>query len=674
VWPPPGATAVDVAAGYAGLFERGYEYGQAFRGLAAAWSRDGELFAEVAVAEELDVGGFGLHPALLDAALHPLIMTAETGELRLPFVFLGVRLHATGASTLRVRLAVSGDDVAITAADQAGQLVLEIDSLRVRAVSAQALAAAGAGQGPVPAGVDWVSVPITATEDPTGWACVGEPCPGLPAFADLDELAAAGPLPAFVAVRCEPDRATAAGTAAGTDLPRAVRRLAGRVLGFVQSWVGDERFAGSRLVFVTSGAGGPDAPAVAGVVGGAVWGLVRSAQSEHPDRFVLLDAAAGFGDWSLVSAAVGAGEPQLAMRDGVVLVPRLARNTGQPDPDGAGGSADLGGDGAVLVTGGTGGLGALVAERLVTGHGVRHLVLVSRRGPAAAGAPELVARLAGLGASARVVACDVGDRAEVADLIAGVLDQRPLVGVVHAAGVLDDATVEGLSAQRLETVFRPKVDAAWYLHELTADLPLSMFMVFSSIAGVIGNPGQGNYSAANAVLDGLAGYRRAAGLPGVSVAWGLWDTAGAMGCGLGQADLARMARSGIAALSVEQGLAFFDLAVRSPAPLLVAGRWDTAGLAARAEGGTLPAILRGLVRTPRRAAAGGPAGDAAALAERLAGMAESEGRQMLTDLVRSNVAAVLAHARPRPSTRTGPSRNSDSTRSPPWSCATASTR
>ncbi|GAA3827906.1 hypothetical protein GCM10022226_55920 [Sphaerisporangium flaviroseum] len=223
-----------------------------------------------------------------------------------------------------------------------------------------------------------------------------------------------------------------------------------------------------------------------------------------------------------------------------------------------------------------------------------------------------------------------------------------LSGVVHTAGVLDDATVEGLSAQRLDAVFAPKADAAWYLHELTRDLPLSAFVLFSSVAGVLGNPGQGNYAAANVFLDGLAAYRRGLGLPGVSVAWGLWDTDSGMTGGLSAADVARLGRSGVAPLSVEQGLGLFDAALAGAESLVVAARWDNAGLRARAEAGGLPSILRGLVRAPRRTAATGPTPAAAAakpagLVERLAAMAEAEARGHLAELVRSHVAAVLAH-------------------------------
>jgi acyl carrier protein len=275
----------------------------------------------------------------------------------------------------------------------------------------------------------------------------------------------------------------------------------------------------------------------------------------------------------------------------------------------------------------------------VTQHGVKHLVLTSRRGKDTPGATELMARLAELGAKAEVVACDVADREAVSKLVNGI---PALSGVVHAAGVLDDAMVEGLSAQRLDTVFRPKIDAAWHLHELTRDRDLSVFMLFSSIAGVVGNPGQGNYAAANVFLDGLATLRRASGLAGVSVAWGLWDTETSMSGTLSTADVARLSRSGIAPLSAAQGLDLFDLALASPEPVVVAARWDQTGLRARAEGGALPPVLRGLVRAQRKAVAAAASGGAELVAK-LAAMTEADGRRMLTDLLRAHVAAVLSH-------------------------------
>ncbi|MGN9785611.1 SDR family NAD(P)-dependent oxidoreductase [Nonomuraea sp. ZG12] len=292
----------------------------------------------------------------------------------------------------------------------------------------------------------------------------------------------------------------------------------------------------------------------------------------------------------------------------------------------------------MLVTGGTGGLGALVARRLVERHGVRDLVLLSRRGPAAPGVSDLVAGLEEAGARVRVLACDVTDRAALADAVASA---GPLAGVVHAAGVLDDGVVGSLTPERVDVVLKPKADAAWFLHELTEGMPLRFFVLFSSLAGVVGNAGQGNYAAANAFLDGLAVHRRDAGLPAVSVAWGLWDVESGMTGGL---DVARLSRAGVAPLRVEEGLGLFDGVLTADAePVVVGARWDAAGLRARAEAGDLPGVLRGLVRLPRRTAGKGAA---AGLVARLAELNRDEALRSLTDAVRDHVAAVLAHGDP----------------------------
>jgi acyl transferase domain-containing protein/acyl carrier protein len=631
-WPPEGGQDIDVAGGYGALADLGYDYGPAFRGCRAAWSTPTGVFAEVALADGLEVTGFGVHPALLDAAFHPLLLDGGSQDLRLPFVFRDVRLCAAEATTLRVRLSVSGDDVSVAAADESGQLVFGIDSLRVRTINRAALTA-DTGTEPVSYGLDWVNLAVTTGAAGARWACVGAPVGDLEHYPDLAGLLAMigvdRPAPDLVAVSCQ---------SAGSAVPGRARELLGGVLGVLRDWIHDERLASSRLVVLTEGAAGPD---FADVAGGSVWGLVRSAQAEHPGRFVLADVPDGFDEWPLLASAVAADELQLAVREGTVLVPRLVRRQPVEPPAEPAGLAE----GTVLVTGGTGGLGALIATHLVRRHGVRQLLLASRRGPDAPGVSGLLVELAELGAQARAVACDVADRDSVARLLAGVPADQPLVGVVHAAGVLDDATVDSLSAEQLDAVLRPKADAAWHLHELTRELPLTMFVLFSSLAGVLGNPGQGNYAAANTMLDGLATHRRQRGLPAVSIAWGLWDDAASMAGSLSEADLARVGRLGVAALDAEQGLALFDRALASPEPLVVAVRWDNAGLQSRAEAGSLPSVLRGLVRAPRRAVAGAaPAGGGQSLVTRLGSLSETDGRRLLAELVCAHVAAVLAHA------------------------------
>lgn len=212
---------------------------------------------------------------------------------------------------------------------------------------------------------------------------------------------------------------------------------------------------------------------------------------------------------------------------------------------------------------------------------------MSRRGPAAPDAERLRKELSELGAAVRILAGDVADRTVVEELIAAC--DPPLTAVVHTAAVLDDGVLGAQTPAGVDTVLRPKADAAWVLHEATGHLPLSAFVLFSSVAGLFGKAGQANYGAANRFLDALACHRRALGLPAVSLAWGLWE----LGNGLGDqiSDLARrrIHMSGIAGLDAEQGLALFDAAIGSAEPVLVPVRFDP-------DATTPPPIVGGPVR------------------------------------------------------------------------------
>ncbi|MFF3176491.1 SDR family NAD(P)-dependent oxidoreductase [Streptomyces sp. NPDC057900] len=297
-------------------------------------------------------------------------------------------------------------------------------------------------------------------------------------------------------------------------------------------------------------------------------------------------------------------------------------------------------NGTVLITGGTGGLGALFAKHYAKAYGAKHLLLLSRRGMNAPGVAELAAELAELGAQADIVACDVTDRAQLAKVIGAL--EYPLTAVVHAAGVLSDGLVEGLTPERLDRVMRPKVDAALHLHELTAGLELSSFLLFSSVAALIGSPGQGNYAAANATLDALAAHRRALGLPATSLAWGLWADATGMTGELDAAELARVERMGFGGISNELGLELFDQAQKSDAALVVPVRFEQAALRAQARAGLLPGLLRGLAKVPARRSDSG----AGSLAQTLAAVPQEEWERVVLALVRGHVAAVLGHSSP----------------------------
>ncbi|MFE7478587.1 SDR family NAD(P)-dependent oxidoreductase, partial [Streptomyces sp. NPDC057575] len=315
----------------------------------------------------------------------------------------------------------------------------------------------------------------------------------------------------------------------------------------------------------------------------------------------------------------------------VVTMPRI------PDPAGT-----------YLVTGATGTLGGLVARHLVAARGVRSLLLLSRRGTDAPGAAELVAELEAAGARVSLVACDASDRDALAAALATVPAEHPLIGIVHTAGVLDDGVIPELDADRIDTVLRPKADAAWNLHQLTRHHhELAEFAMFSSTAGIFGGPGQGNYAAANVFLDVLAQHRQAQGLPATAVAWGMWEERSGMTAHLGDTEIARMTRAGMQSLPSALGLALLDAATATGQALLVGTRLDLAAIRKQAdtEGtGVLP-LLQGLVKAPARKARGAAkAVEASSFAQQLAALPTEQAERTLLDLVRTHVAAVLGHA------------------------------
>ncbi|MER7057940.1 type I polyketide synthase, partial [Streptomyces sp. NPDC000351] len=640
-WPPAGAEAVEIGDFYGDLNERGYGYGPAFQGVRAVWRRGEEVFAEVALPEEhrKDADRFGIHPALLDAALQAGTIGAagqaeESGEPVLAFAWNGLVLHAAGASALRVRIAPNGPDaLSVQAADEAGGPVVTLDSLVSRAVSTEQLETpADTAVANALFRLEWSELPTPqGAEFPPSWVPVTTP-------EDVSALSESVGVPAVAVLEAVGD--------GGDD---AVLTLTSRVLAVMQAWLTADGLEDSQLLVATRGA----VPAGDGVVtdpaGAAVWGLVRAAQSEAPDRVFLLDtdpdAEGGLDSVldSLLGPVVACGEPQVAVRGTVMAVPRLARVTDRVT-DAAQVFSD---EGTVLVSG-AGSLGGLVARHLVTRHGVRRLVLASRRGPEAEGAAELVAELAEQGAAVEVVSCDVSDRSQVEALLAKVSDEHPLRGVVHTAGVFDDGLIGALTPERLAGVFAPKVDAVRHLDELTRGTDLDAFVVFSSVAGLSGGAGQGNYSAANAFLDGLMSSRRATGLPGLSLAWGLWEQSLGMAGHLSAVDQARASRSGVLEISAAEGMELFDAALLSERALLVPVKLDLRAVRADASAGAaVPHLLRGLVRTGRQQArAANTVADGGQLSDRLAGLAPTEQQTLLLDLVRAQAAVVLGHTEP----------------------------
>ncbi len=663
-WPPAGSEPVDVEHLYERLADSGLEYGPAFQGLHAAWRRGEELFAEVSLSEQEreQASSFMVHPALLDAALHSIALSAlgdQPGEhaghggSRLPFSFAGVQLHARDAPSARVCLSRTQAGAArLAVADQAGAVIATVDSVVMREVSAEQLRAAAAARSGQLLAIDWSAHPLSEQQAIGALGILGAEggalCESLAragaraeTYADLGALAEAvgggAAMPGVVLV----DGAGAGPDGGGrgaTRLPDSAHELAQRALALAQRWLAEASFSGSRLALITSGAvaarAGDD---LSGLEQSPLWGLLRSAQAENPGRFALIDLDAHDASARALAGALASGEPQLAIREGVALVPRLQRRA-LGSADGHAVSA-FGSSGTVLITGGTGTLGALLARHLVTEHGVRHLLLASRRGADAPGAAELRAELEALGATVALAACDVAERAELVELLDKVAPEQPLSAVVHAAGVIDDGVIGSLTPESVDRVLAAKADAAWYLHELTEGLQLGAFVLYSSAAGVLGGAGQGNYAAANTFLDALAAHRRASGLAATSIAWGLWEEASGITGALEEVDRSRLARSGMGSLSSEHALELFDAAIAAQDASVFAAPLDLAALRAQARAGSLPVLLAGLVQSPRRRADG----VSGSLPARLQSAPEAERGALLLDMLRVEIASVMGH-------------------------------
>jgi polyene macrolide polyketide synthase len=627
-WPPTGAQQIDISDGYDRLGQRGYEYGPAFQGLTGVWERGNEVFAEVSASEETrrHASGFGIHPALLDAAFHAMLLVGGSQDTPLPFSWEDITLHRGGAAGLRVRLVANDSGhLSLDAADTHGQPVLSVGSLQARPVSAQQLAAAGGAttlDGLLE--LTWIPCPATTT---AAAAVTTLPWQDL-TDTDTDTDTAVSADAVIVDYRHhDPD----------TDLLTHTHQTLHHALGVLQTWMIQDRFSTTSLIMLTHrGIAVTDDDHPVDPASAALWGLVRSAQSEDPGRIIIIDTdtstdTGAATDGIDVGAILAAGEPQLAIRDNTLHAARLTRITAAA-PTTTPLPVTLGSEDVVLITGGTGGLGGVLARHLVTQRGVRRLILASRRGPAAAGADELAAALADHGARVEIVACDVSDRAAVQALIG---DHPDLTAIVHAAGMLDDGIISSLTPQRIDTVLAAKADAAWYLHEATQHLNLTTFILYSSVSGVLGGAGQANYAAANTFLDGLAAHRRAHGLPAQSIAWGLWAQSSEF---FDEVDLARLRRSGLVDLVTNDALHLFDLAVNHQLGDVVAVRLDATALRDQAASGQLGPLLRNLVPATRK-----PATTSTDLPARLAGLDRSGQHRVLTELVCTQAALVLGH-------------------------------
>ncbi|WP_167660021.1 type I polyketide synthase [Nocardia mangyaensis] len=629
---PADAVDIDVTDVYDRFAAFGYEYGPGFRGLRQLARRGAELFADVRLPEALvpEVNRFLLHPALLDAALHALLPGATTHSPRsgLPFLWTGTTVHATGATQVRVHAtptAQGGTRLRLT--DTAGNAVATVDSVLLRDADLGSLRSPDV---PPLFGIEWT--PVATPESARGsqqWAMLGTGADVVRSYDNAASLAAAvdagSPVPSAVLVLSRPDPAT--------DLVVDTHRRCRAILDTLAKWLPETRWQQTPLVVITVGATGP---APRDPAGAAVRGLVRTAQTEHPGRVVFIDLDPEVAlPQQLSNLPLDSGEPELAVRAGTALAPRL-RRTGPAKAGDAGPLFDP--SGTVLITGATGTLGGLLARHLVEHHGVRHLLLVSRRGNRAPGAGELRRGLTELGARVTISACDVTDRTAVATLIDSVSTHHPLRAIIHTAGTLDDATVTALTSDQLTRVLAPKVDAAWHLHELTSHLDLTAFVLYSSISGVLGGAGQANYAAGNQFLDALAEHRRALGLPATAMVWGLWAESSGLTGHLAESDVVRMARAGVLPMSSAEAMSLFDRALGDGAAVAVAARLDTR-IHERSD--TVPALFRALVRGGRRRAA--TTVDIGDLARRLSSLTPRQRSDEVRDLVARETALVLGY-------------------------------
>lgn len=609
----PGATVLSAEEMYPRLRALGYGYGEAFRGveggehLGADWVRSRIVLPEAAL---LNHSGFAAHPALTDAALHAavacgLLGEEEAGRIAVPFVFNGVQAFAADGVQVCEALAyrVGPDAIALTLAAADGSVLLQVERLVVRPLALDRLGTSGR---PVRARLDAVDLDLaglfaTVWQETAGEAssevrlCVvgGDEGTLRTALRDanrdgisvatLDEaIMIVSSLPGTwqVVMGCPAERG-------GTV--EQVHAAAERTLNILQTWLRAETLHPSTvLTFVTQDSVAVPGDGTFSLGDGAVWGMVRSAQTEHPGQFRVVDAdTAALGSSKALLGALRRTEPQLAVRAERVLMPQLAPHTasGGTRPDVSGGT--------VVLTGGTGTLGRDVARHLVTEWGVRSLALLSRSGERAAGIEEFCRELAGLGAEVSVFAADVADAHDVRRVLAQIRAACPITGVVHAAGVLDDAIVTGMTADQLHRVLRSKADSAWHLDAATREDDLRLFLLFSSLYGVLGGPGQANYAGANTFLDQFAAWRTAEGRATRSAAWGLWAEATGMTGHLDESDLLRLRRNGVAPFETAAGLALFDAVAAGDAPALVAARLavpDATGTGAA----DVPFLLKGL--------------------------------------------------------------------------------
>ncbi|WP_456319950.1 SDR family NAD(P)-dependent oxidoreductase [Mycobacterium basiliense] len=611
------------------------------------------IYAHIALPPDTTTTGYGIHPALLDAALHPLTTLTHThpdtdpDTTPLPFALTGITLHATTATQLHTQLTRTNTNTyTLHATDPTGAPVITITTLTLRDLP-------HTPQQPTPTPhhslfhLDWPALPPTTPNTPetpnTNWALITPDTTNnphlpptlnhLPTHPDLTHPDLTHhdlliwPLP-------QPHPNT-------TDLQH-LHTLTQHTLTQLQHWLTRPDTTHTHLAILTHHAitTSPHDPHP-NLAHAATWALIHTTQNEHPHRITLIDTdhtpTTNTTLPTLLTTLKHTTEPQLALRHGTTHTPRLTptpQTTPAPET-----TPTWDPQGTVLITGGTGMLGALFAEHLITHYGTRHLLLVSRRGPTAPGATELHQHLTNLGAHVTITACDTTNPHHLATLLDTIPTEHPLTAIIHTAGILDDAVLTELTDTQLHSVLAAKADTAWHLHQLTTNHNLAAFIMFSSIAATLGSPGQANYAAANAALDAIAHHHPNA----TSLAWGYWETPSAMTAHLNHIDQTRAARNAITPLTTQHGLALFDAALTHHQPTLIPAPLNPRTLNRLAHRNALPPILSALTTTrPHAATTTSPT----TLSTQLATQTPDQQRHTLTTLVTTTTATVLAHPDP----------------------------
>ena len=650
--PPPGSRELERSSAelYQALASHGLRYGPSFQGLRRAWTSGDEVWGELELpattAAEAD--RYGLHPALLDAATHAIAVAAQgagaaPGDVYLPLGMERLTRWRSGERRLWVRVKLGHHTPEVLRATLSlfasdGAPVAEIQGLELRRADRSSLLGLGeTALDRLQFGVEWRAVELEQSAPRTRFGFLTQG----PAAAWVDALQASLASLGVERVRSVEEvverglGGLIAAWPSGADTIGEAHRIAAEGLAQLQRLAA---VPGLRVVWVTRDAVRSRADDhVRGLAASALWGLGRAARIEQASlSLTMLDVGEdppSAARWSAILQS--SREPELSLRGGLLWSPRLVRAA-----PAAASQRRTGKEQTVLLTGAFGGLGRQVARWLVQERGVQHLLLTRRPGLASPAVASLTQELCALGAEVQVAPCDVTDREALAAVLRAIPPERPLRGIIHAAGVLDDGLLALLTPERLARVLSPKIDGAYNLHTLTADEPLEFFVLFSSVAGLFGSAGQSNYSAANSFLDALASHRRAQGLAGQSIAWGPWSEGG-MASALSEAHQARLLRQGLEPLSPSQGLSLLGAALDSEDELFVALDLDARRLAQGLEQSRRapPALIRALL--PGAAIR---EDQAAALWARIRALPPAERPRALREVVQGEVATVLGLA------------------------------